>query len=232
MNRTNFRILFLVIICGIIPDFESSAQTQQKSLSGTIEIPLKSAALGVRSRGNAYRSRYGLKKESKQEEKTNPFDDIIVYLTPVDRKPELLPILPKPQLNQKNQTFVPRVLAITNGTTVEIINEDKIYHNVFSYSRIQSFNIGKRPTGVVYDQTFNNSGAIQVFCNIHPNMSSYVLVLDTPYFVKTDDEGYYVFNNIPAGKYWLEIFHPEFGTEKRQVTIKNGTPQTVDLTLR
>jgi len=232
MNRPTFSSLFLVLLFGIIVDSESLVQAQQKSLSGTIEIPLKSTTLGVRSRGSAYRSRYGLKKDVKVEEKTNPFDDIVVYLTPVDGKPELLPILPKPQLNQKNQTFVPRVLAITNGTTVEIINEDKIYHNVFSYSRIQSFNIGKRPTGVVYDQTFTNSGAIQVFCNIHPNMSSYVLVLDTPYFVKTDDEGYYVFNNIPAGKYWLEIFHPEFGVEKRQVTIKNGTPQTVDLTLR
>lgn len=232
MNRINFQFLLLIFIWGLIPDSESTAQIIQKSLSGTIVIPLKSSTLGVRSRGNAYRSRYGLKKETKQDEKTNPFDDIIVYLSPIDEKPELQPILPKPQLNQKNQTFVPRVLAITKGTTVEIINEDKIYHNVFSYSRIQSFNIGKRPTGVVYDQTFDNSGAIQVFCNIHPNMSSYVLVLETPYFVKPDDEGYYVFNNIPSGKYWLEIFHPEFGTEKRQITIKNGTPQSVDITLR
>lgn len=228
----NFTVFLLLFISSVLISNTSFSQNLQKSLSGTIDVPAKSASIGIRSRGGAYRSRYGLQKETKKEENANPYSDIIVYLVPVEGKADVSPIFPQPQLNQKNQTFIPRVLPITVGTTVEIINEDKIYHNVFSYSSVQSFNIGKRPTGVIYNQTFTKAGAIQAFCNIHPNMSSYILVLDTPYFVRTDNEGYYVFNNIPAGKYWLEVFHPEFSAEKRQVTIKSGSSQTVDLTLR
>ena len=232
MRLQRILIPSLLLIISIISAPQTSfSQTIKKSLSGTIQLPA-SKNLNTRSRGGAYRSRYAISDQSKEAKKNNPYDDIVVYLTPVDGKISVEPLQPFPVLNQKNVTFIPRVLPITVGTTVSIINEDRIYHNVFSKSNIQSFDIGKRPTGVVFNQTFTKPGAIQSFCTIHPDMSTYILVLETPYFVKTDNEGFYLFENIPTGKYWLEVFHPDFTIEKRQISLKTGSPQTIDLSMR
>ena len=100
------------------------SQSQQKSLSGTIEIPPKQNAT-ARARGGSYRSRYAMKSETKAEQKTNPYNDVVVYLTPVDGNINVEPLNPQPILNQRNVTFFPRVLPVTKGTTVSIINEEK-----------------------------------------------------------------------------------------------------------
>lgn len=155
--------------------------TSSVTIQGTVQIQSSQSALGVRERGALYRSRYQAKKTPSKAENSNPLEDAIVYLTRIDQpiKPE--PLSNSPELNQKNVTFHPRVTPVTVGSTVSIVNMDRIYHNVFSKSPVKSFNIGKRLTGETIYQAFERPGVVQVFCNIHTNMSAYILVLERPW---------------------------------------------------
>lgn len=201
------------------------------TVSGQIEITGLQTAVNSRSRGSLYRSRYQNKKIPAQVQSTDPYPDVVVYLTPLDFKPVISPPAVIPRLVQKDVTFSPRVLAITVGSPVLIINEDKIYHNVFSKSQVQSFNIGKRLTGENVYQTFNRAGLIQVFCNIHSNMSSHILVLETPWFTKLNEEQQFEFKNLPEGTYKIEVFHPDYSVEPYQLAVKAGSRNRIKLSL-
>jgi len=224
-------VLFLLIIfCGTGLAVSQPAGTGQ--VSGEIEISAGQSQVNVRSRGSVYRSRYQNKKTPGTVISADPMQDVVVYLTPLDFTPSVAPLTPFPRLIQKDVTFNPRVLAITTGTSVLIVNEDRIYHNVFSKSQVQSFNIGKRITGENVYQVFNKPGLIQVFCNIHSNMSSHILVLNTPYFSKPDDDGKFNFKDLPDGRYLVEVFHPDHSVEPLKITVKSGSINKIKLTLR
>lgn len=201
------------------------------TVSGQVEISSQQTSVNTRSRGSLYRSRYQNKKTPAKIQSSDPYQDVVVYMTPLDFKPDISPVSPTPRLVQKDVSFSPRVLAITVGSAVLIVNEDRIYHNVFSKSQVQSFNIGKRLTGENIYQTFNRAGLIQVFCNIHSNMSSHILVLETPWFSKLDENGQFEFKNIPEGTYKVEVFHPDFSVEPLNLVVKSGSRNKLKLSL-
>lgn len=205
--------------------------TSPATFQGTVQIQSSQSALGVRERGALYRSRYQAKKTPSKAENNNPLEDAIVYLTRIDQpiKPE--PLSNSPELNQKNVTFHPRVTPVTVGSTVSIVNMDRIYHNVFSKSPVKSFNIGKRLTGETIYQAFEKPGVVQVFCNIHTNMSAYILVLDTPFFQRVSAQGTFRFDGLPAGTYRIEIFHPDFKGESFEIRLEGGSDKTMKLTI-
>ncbi|MCA0445193.1 MAG: hypothetical protein LCH54_03075 [Bacteroidetes bacterium] len=225
-------ILFFCFL--IFAGFISELQAQDAgtaTISGQVEITSQQNAVNSRSRGSLYRSRYQNKKTPVQVQNSDPYQDVVVYLTPLDFKPTFSSTTPTPRLVQKDVSFSPRVLAITVGSPVLIINEDRIYHNVFSKSQVQSFNIGKRLTGENVYQTFNRAGLIQVFCNIHSNMSSHILVLETPWFTKLNEDQQFEFKNIPDGTYKIEVFHPDYSVEPYQLAVKAGTRNRIKLSL-
>ncbi len=92
-------------------------------------------------------------------------------------------------MDQRNETFVPHVLAITTGTTVEFPNSDRIYHNVFSFSKASRFDLGRYPVGRSKSVRFDKPGIVRVFCDIHSHMNAFILVFSHPYFALTDAEG-------------------------------------------
>lgn len=219
-----------IVFTGFI--FDLNAQdTGTAIISGQVEISSQQTTVNTRSRGSLYRSRYQNKKIPTKTQNSDPYQDVVVYLTPLDFKPEFSPVTPTPRLVQKDVSFSPRVLAITVGSPVLIVNEDRIYHNVFSKSQVQSFNIGKRLTGENIYQTFNRAGLIQVFCNIHSNMSSHILVLETPWFSKLDESGQFEFKNIPDGNYKVEVFHPDFSVEPLKLAVNAGSRNKIKLSL-
>lgn len=134
------------------------------------------------------------------------FSDIVVWLQPV-RPASTLSLQPQhAQLIQKDKTFRPHTLVIPAGSTVDFPNSDPIFHNAFSTFDGQIFDVGLYPPGTSQSVRFRRPGIVRVFCNIHPTMSAIIVVVDTPYFTKADNNGQYQVRNVPAGSYELHVF--------------------------
>ncbi len=104
-------------------------------------------------------------------------------------------------VDQRNLAFVPRVLVVRVGTTVEFPNNDKVFHNVFSFRDGKKFDLGMYPKGSVKRITFDKPGLARLFCNIHPNMAAYVMAVDSPYFAVSSDSGMFTIAGVPPATY-------------------------------
>ena len=107
-------------------------------------------------------------------------------------------------LDQRNLSFAPHVLVVRVGTTVDFPNNDKVFHNVFSFRDGKKFDLGMYPTGTSKRIVFDKPGLARLFCNIHPNMAAYVMAVDTPYYAVSDERGEFTIAGVPAGTY---IYH-------------------------
>lgn len=135
-------------------------------------------------------------------------------------------------MNQRNETFVPHVLAITTGTTVEFPNSDRIYHNVFSLSKPKQFDLGRYALGKSRSVRFDRPGIVRVFCDIHSHMNAFILVFSHPYFAMTDEGGAYRIDNIPPGTYNVVAWNEGTAAEPKPVTVTEGGVTELDLTVR
>ena len=135
-----------------------------------------------------------------------PVAEAVVWLD----APEDSPAVPRPQavLDQRNLSFFPHVLAVQLGTRVEFPNHDRVFHNVFSDHDGTKFDLGLYPVGMVKHVPFDRPGLSRVFCNIHPQMSAYVLVVDTPYFGVSDEQGRFEVSRVPPGPYRYHAWRP------------------------
>jgi plastocyanin len=130
------------------------------------------------------------------------------------------------RLDQRNETFVPYVLAVTAGSTVDFPNNDRIYHNVFSLSKAKRFDLGRYPRGQSRSVRFDRPGVVRVFCEIHSHMSAFILVFAHRYFAVTDAEGRYRIEGVPAGSYTLAVWNDGEVRARREVRV--GAGDTVD----
>jgi len=155
---------------------------------------------------------------------------------PIDRRKSVVYLDPAPQaafeaseqrrgrMDQRDERFVPHVLAIVAGTWVDFPNDDKTYHNVFSLSKTQEFNLGRYAVGHSKAVRFENPGIVRVFCDIHSHMSAFILVFAHRYFAVTDDEGRYRIDGVPPGTYNVAVWNETLRGDppKRTVTIGDG----------
>ncbi len=136
------------------------------------------------------------------------------------------------RMDQRDETFVPHVLAIMTGTTVEFTNSDRTYHNVFSLSRTRPFDLGRYPTGRSKTIRFDRPGIVRVFCDIHSHMSAFILVFGHRYFDVTDDEGRFHLDNVPPGTYAVVVWNETLPREMRRVTVpEEGGEVEMNVTL-
>ena len=126
---------------------------------------------------------------------------------------------PRAVLDQRNQAFVPYVLAIRAGTTVEFPNRDRTYHNVFSFSKAKRFDLGRCAGGLSKSVNFDEPGVVRVFCEIHSHMSAFILVFAHRYFATTDADGRYRIDNVPPGAYTIVAWNDGEAREMRTVRV-------------
>jgi plastocyanin len=161
-------------------------------------------------------------------------ENIAVY---VDAIPDKKFDAPKDHviIDQQKMKFAPHVVAVQQGTTVEFLNSDPVGHNVYwpsiSGNKKLSHNLGTWPKGEKKPFQFNDLGVASLLCNVHPEMSGYVVVAPTPYFAVTDKEGNFEIKNIPAGKYTLKTWS-EDGKPMTQAVEVSAATTTVELTVK
>jgi plastocyanin len=114
----------------------------------------------------------------------------------------------KTVLDQRNLSFYPHVLAVQAGTVVDFPNDDRVFHNVFSFHDGKRFDLGMYPVGTVRHITFDKPGMSRIFCNIHPNMAAYVVAVDSPYFAVSDDGGAFTIAAVVPGTYTYHAWRP------------------------
>jgi len=135
-------------------------------------------------------------------------------------------------LDQRNETFVPHVLAITTGTVVDFPNSDRIYHNVFSLSKTKRFDLGRYPVGHSKQVRFDQPGIVRVFCDIHSHMNAFILVFSHPFYALSDVEGRYRIENVPPGTYNVVAWNEGTSTDPKSVTVHDGSITELDFSLR
>ena len=170
--------------------------------------------------------------------------NILVYLT---NAPPVSPDLSRVKgvMDQRNLTFFPHVLPILVGTTVEFPNNDQVDHNVFSMSRTKPFSLGLYKPGDIKRVLFDKPGIVELRCDIHAEMSAFILVMKNPYWAMTDAEGHFEISNsdalersgipdikdLPPGKYFLKTWHEKLKSERVAVTVEKEGEVSVQLDL-
>ncbi len=139
--------------------------------------------------------------------KNKDYSGVVLWLEPVDRAALPQPVPKHVQMVQKDRHFIPHVLAVPVGSSVDFPNRDPIYHNAFSTFGGQPFDTGLYKPGTSVRELFKHPGIVRVFCNIHPTMSAIIAVLPTPWYVITEPTGRFAIPSVPPGEYNLHIFY-------------------------
>lgn len=155
----------------------------------------------------------------------------VVYLVSAagQTKEQFQPPQNHPRIVQINRRFIPEVLPVLVGTTVDFPNFDPFFHNTFSYSKTKKFDLGRYPTGQSRSVTFDQPGSVRIFCEIHSDMNCVVLVLDNPFFTYLDSSRHFKIPDVPAGEYLLKVWHKSSEAVSRPVTVPKEGTLTVDL---
>ncbi len=197
-------------LCAIIVSATSNAATENKgTVSGNVTVLSKKFFGGL--------------KKKKDMSKT------VVYITgfKTEAPEEVL------EVKQKNKRFVPVILPVVAGQQVRFPNQDEIYHNVFSISPSAQFDLGQYkdvdPPKMV---AFENYGVVPVYCNIHPKMIAYVVVLENSAFAMTDKAGSFQINNLPPGTYTINAWRPKAKRANQQITVLAGQNVEVQLEVK
>lgn len=193
--------------CVLIGAFPASAQVRA---TGTISGDVELVRLSVGSAVEGY-------------------DDVVVFL---DGAPKTTPTAEEPlKLTQRDKAFVPKVLVVRAGARVEFPNEDKFFHNVFSLAPAATFDLGLYKGGDSRSVVFKTPGIIPIYCNIHPQMVAYVIVVDNPFYTRAKG-GHFKLDNVPKGTFDLVAWFPYGGATTQKIHVEAGKITTAKLVLR
>jgi plastocyanin len=145
-------------------------------------------------------------------------NETLVWLEPLA---SAKPALTEPatfQMTTRNKTVLPHVLAVPAGSTITFPNEDPISHNLFSLSAGNSFDLGLYRRGAGKSQKFQRPGVVNVYCNVHPNMSAVIHVMPTPYYAFADASGNYSLE-VPPGRYRLVAWNEQGGVTSTDIDV-------------
>jgi len=137
----------------------------------------------------------------------------------------------KADMKQESKRFQPKVVAVTKNGTVEFPNDDPIYHNVFSVSGGNRFDLGLYRSGASKSRKFEEAGLVRVYCNIHPQMVGFILVVDSDHVAVTGPTGAFRFDGVPPGRYVLKAWHEETGEISQPVTVAGPADAPLELKL-
>ena len=220
--------LFLSLQAGL-----ARAETDISATYGSIrgEVKITKTLPARRMRFRLYPGFKPVPPPTAEEKRDDEWQNIVIYLKSVPSMPVETGGSEELQMLQLGETFIPHVLPIVKGSTVSFPNQDPIFHNVFSLSGTESFDLGRYPKGDSRSVTFDEVGIVPVFCHLHSDKSAIIFVLDNPYFVVPDPDGQYQIENIPAGTYTLVAWHERSEQVEQQVDVTAGHTLELDITV-
>jgi plastocyanin len=170
--------------------------------------------------------------------------NVMVYLA---KAPQAAgdPSKAEPAMDQRNLEFIPHVLPVLVGSTVQFPNNDKVDHNIFSMSRTKKFNLGSYKPGENKTMVFDKPGIVEIRCDVHAEMAAYILVMKNPYFAVTDKKGHFEIpdpdylkqtgleslSGLSAGKYTVKTWHEKLKSQKKSVVVPDSGEVSVKLDL-
>ena len=134
-------------------------------------------------------------------------------------------------IRQRNAYFAPDFLAIAVGQSVDMPNDDAIFHNVFSFSKPNDFDLGLYPSGQSRQVTFKHAGVVKIYCSIHESMSGTIFVSPSPWFAVAKANGDFEIAGIPPGRHTLRVWNEKLPEATRSVTLDAGERERVDIQL-
>ena len=220
--------LSLSVLPGLV-HAEPNISATTGSIQGSVRITRNLTAQRMRFR--LYPGFKPIPPPTAEEKRDDEWQNVVIYLKSVPSAPATVGGGQQHQIAQLGETFIPHVLPIVTGSTVEFPNQDPIFHNVFSLSGTKSFDLGRYPKDESRSVTFDKAGIIPVFCHLHSDMSAIILVLDNPFFDVPDPNGHYRIENIPAGNYTLVAWHERSEQVELQVDVNAGRVLELDITV-
>ena len=158
------------------------------------------------------------------ERELSELDNVVVFL----QRENAVPAPPmQATIHQTHEEFVPHLVAVTTGSTVEFPNDELIFHNVFSLSRAATFDLGRYPRNTSKSRTFHKPGIVKVFCHLHSHMSAIVRVFDHPYFAIPERDGRFMIPSAPPGPHKVTAWHERAGEVTQSVVV--GGEKALDL---
>lgn len=134
-------------------------------------------------------------------------------------------------IRQKGEEFLPHVVAVPVGSTVEFPNDDLIFHNVFSLSKAATFDLGRYPRGQSKSRTFTTPGVVKVYCHLHSHMNAVIRVFDHPYFAIPDRQGRFRIDGLTPGQYDVVAWHERVGEVALEAAVTAGRSATLSFSL-
>lgn len=217
----------------------SDSPLRKATVRGVITLSSIAVTPQRTSRGAAYRNR-GSAGTGKQTEASmqSILENTVISAYPTSYQIENLPTRNDVLIDQKDAEFIPFITPVTVGSTVQFVNSDSFFHNVFSLTPGAKFNIGRRPTGDVYEKRvppvkyfIEGIGPIDIFCDIHTQMNAVILSLETPYFTKANADGSFELTGLPAGTYEITVYNKTFDAQKKELTIDENGSYSMDFNI-
>jgi hypothetical protein len=173
---------------------------------------------------------YGARRiEAAPVRKESELGNVIVF---IQDAPKMSPLpLRGARILQESETFVPRVVAITRGSTVDFPNGDPFFHDVFSLSRSGTFDLGSYPRGQTKSHQFKKAGLVKVYCHIHSHMSASIMVFDHTFFTIPKADGGFTIDEVPAGTYKVSAWHERIGDTSQDVKVDAGRASDIQFAL-
>jgi plastocyanin len=173
---------------------------------------------------------YGARRVERPVARTgSELSNVVVF---IQNAPRLAPLpVTRARILQENETFIPRVVAITRGSAVDFPNGDPFFHDVFSLSRSATFDLGSYPKGQTKSHVFRRAGLVKVYCHIHSHMSASIMVFDHPYFTIPKVDGTFALEGIPEGSYQISAWHERIGEHKQSIRIEAGRTSEIQFAL-
>jgi plastocyanin len=192
------------------------------SISGQVHLVTKSTRRLVSA--GAYPSRTITPAVAQEASETT---NVVVFVqAPATGAPAM-----RATIRQAHEEFVPHLVAVTVGSTVDFPNDDLIFHNVFSLSRSSTFDLGRYPRGQSKSRTFAAAGLVKVYCHLHSNMSAAVRVFNHPYFAIPDEQGRFSIAGLPPRHYDVVAWHERAGEVTLSTDVTAGRTASLTFSL-
>jgi plastocyanin len=157
--------------------------------------------------------------------------ELVVFLESEGRRSPPERAARRARIHQRDATFEPPFLVVVAGDTVEMPNDDLIFHNVFSYSKPNDFDLGVYPRGESRSVTFPHPGLVRIYCSIHESMSASIFVVPSPHWALARPDGSFAIRDVPPGRWRLRAWSWRLPTASAQVAVAPGRVARADLEL-